>query len=508
MAKYEVNANARNNVNGKEENKAASKTVVINRAGGGLLLTLLAGIVWIYGFAGEVRYAGTTGYPTTGLDGQSATTKPQTQTQTTLGDLYIIDSIFVVIGFGLLFSYFKKSTFSAVFITLFTASLTILISPIFSKFWYNVFITNFSGYEVQTKDATRFYQSSLGGLYIYLDYYNLRIALANAIAQLVVILALFGKLNAVQIIINSFLFNFIWNLNHFLCVLLATKSPDSRFFDDYQISNVYLFAACYGLVVSFILRSPETSLTPLYSSSRNSTILGQLGTFFLFLSFCTTTTMFTIKYTLSSTEMQRSYVWQVAFLSIFLAMSASIIFNYAFSVLFNSNSKLGIRGSLVGTITGAIMYGSIAGTCVNIGAAIASGLFSGFLSALFFEVIYPKLNSSRIRDSFGLFGILAISFLGTFFIAPIVLKTYYNYDVDLSTLYNQNAPTTAFTVSNVDSIGWVLVYVGISMGIGLVGGVIMGLFLSVFNRIISHHFDDSEFFRVSVYGLRSSPVAA
>ena len=65
-------------------------------------------------------------------------------------------------------------------------------------------------------------------------------------------------------------------------------------------------------------------------------------------------------------------------------MSASIIFNYAFSILFSPNSKIGIRGSLVGTITGAIMYGSVAGTSINIGAAIAVGLVAGFISALFF----------------------------------------------------------------------------------------------------------------------------
>jgi hypothetical protein len=65
-------------------------------------------------------------------------------------------------------------------------------------------------------------------------------------------------------------------------------------------------------------------------------------------------------------------------------MSASIIFNYAFSILLSSNYKMGIRGSLIGTISGAIMYGPVAGTCINIGAAIATGLFAGFLSAVFF----------------------------------------------------------------------------------------------------------------------------
>lgn len=65
-------------------------------------------------------------------------------------------------------------------------------------------------------------------------------------------------------------------------------------------------------------------------------------------------------------------------------MSASIIFNYAFSILLNGRSRLSVRGSLLGTISGAIMYGSVAGTSINIGAAIAVGLLAGFFSALFY----------------------------------------------------------------------------------------------------------------------------
>lgn len=65
-------------------------------------------------------------------------------------------------------------------------------------------------------------------------------------------------------------------------------------------------------------------------------------------------------------------------------MSASIIFNYAFSILLNSSGKISLRGSLLGTISGAIMYGSVAATSINIGAAIAVGLLAGFFSALYY----------------------------------------------------------------------------------------------------------------------------
>ena len=79
--------------------------------------------------------------------------------------------------------------------------------------------------------------------------------MANAISQLVCYLIIYGKLNLGQITINTIIYNISWNLNHFLCILILRQSPDQRIFDDYQISNVYLFAAVYG--VFFVLRNPQ-----------------------------------------------------------------------------------------------------------------------------------------------------------------------------------------------------------------------------------------------------------
>lgn len=254
---------------------------------------LLGAVYWIYGFAGEIRNATIKAMPTTGLAGTQ-------QTQTILGDLLVLACVFVVIGFGLLLSHFKRGTFLALFTSILTVSFAIILSPIFSKFWFNIFITNFQGAAPTPSDPSRFLQYSLGGSSIYIDYYNLRIALANSIAQLVVALGLFGRLNIGQIIINCIGFNFCWNLNYFLCAFLAIDSPDSRIYDDYQINSIYLFAACYGVISSFFIRHPSPASTPEFSSSSNSSVTAHLGTFFLFLAFCGTTTLYTTKHSVTA----------------------------------------------------------------------------------------------------------------------------------------------------------------------------------------------------------------
>lgn len=133
---------------------------MVNRASGIILLIFLFGILWVYGWGGEIRYASVTGNPTSGLKGFNI----KTQTQTLFGSLYVIDTVFVVIGFGLLFTYFKKSTAVAFFTTIFVVSFTSLVSPIFSKFWYNIFLTDFEGSSIQTDNPSRFYHYSLGSL--------------------------------------------------------------------------------------------------------------------------------------------------------------------------------------------------------------------------------------------------------------------------------------------------------------------------------------------------------
>jgi len=131
------------------------------------------------------------------------------------------------------------------------------------------------------------------GTNVYLDFFNLKIALANSISQLVVLLGLWGKINLAQVALNSVLFNLMWNLNYFVCVLLQFQSPDNRIFDDYQITMVYLFGASYGFLASLIYPKPANNGIPI--SSPTATLLSLIGTFFLFLSFCVTSTFFSLK---------------------------------------------------------------------------------------------------------------------------------------------------------------------------------------------------------------------
>lgn len=328
-------------------------------------------------------------------------------------------------------------------------------------------------------------------------------AFANCISQLVMVLGVFGRLSMLQVVFNSILYNIAWNLCHFLCAMLQMNGPDTRIFDDYQISNVYLFAACYSLIVGLLL--PKHSRKVL-SHNSSSIILALLGTFFLFLSFCVTSTLFPLKFTPGQAEYARSYIWQEGFISVFFALSGSVIFSCAGSILFGKEDptdgtvkrRLDVRDCVFGTITGGISFGAVAGTAVNIGAAIASGLFAGLFSSLAYRFIYKRINLNKLYDSYGVVNILMVSFFGTFAIAPVILIAYYNLYWILTTLEVSNLDTIGLPLVNSSIAGWVLIYVGISMGIGLVAGLIAGLFLRLISSDVRAH--NHEFFTLD-YGL-------
>ena len=71
-------------------------------------------------------------------------------------------------------------------------------------------------------------------------------------------------------------------------------------------------------------------------------------------------------------------------------------------------------------IGGAIMCGPIAGTMDNIGSFMAIGMVAGIISAIYFGKVNSSINKSSVFDTYGIIYILIVSFLGTFFVSPLV----------------------------------------------------------------------------------------
>ena len=121
------------------------------------------------------------------------------------------------------------------------------------------------------------------------------------------------------------------------------------------------------------------------------------------------------------------------------------------------------------------MAGPIAGTMDNIGAFIAIGIFAGILNSLFYSQVYNKINQYNIFDTYGILFIFIVSLLATVFIQPIVLKGMIENSIQ-SNLLNNNR------LENTNISGWSLTYIGISIAIALLSGLLTGFVINVFGK--------------------------
>jgi hypothetical protein len=135
----------------------------------------------------------------------------------------------------------------------------------------------------------------------------MRISLLNAISQLVVFYGLYQKLNIAQVFFLSIFYQVCWTLNYFLNVEVSRYQPDPnrRFFDDYAINQVFLFAAVFSLVVCLITKKPPkddlrfgrkvTLAADIRVPNELPLIISLIGTFLLYITFMGITIMFPVK---------------------------------------------------------------------------------------------------------------------------------------------------------------------------------------------------------------------
>ena len=348
-----------------------------------------------------------------------------------MGVTFILAAIFTVIGFGLLFSYYIESIFTGIFTALYIVSLTLILSPLLQKFWLNIFIGNFGSITTSTNVNAQVIIKSNESINISINFINLKLALCCAISQLIIYLSVRGKVQLYKTLMTSLVFIIIWNLNYFLCLHVLNISPDTKFFDDYAISMVYVFGSIAALVMTF--DSPN-NLHKMKSSNRTlkyPKILSFLGIFFLWMSFSLTFSIVGIRKPSAAIDdsfFLRTIVYPEASIGMFFALSSSVISTVACSIIFNSNIKF--SALIGGSISGAIMYGSVASFAVNIAIPITLGIFSGFFSVVYTSKLLAYVNKKHLNDSIGLFGAYSVSAIfGVAMVAPIVIYCYVNYGI-------------------------------------------------------------------------------
>lgn len=170
-------------------------------------------------------------------------------------------------------------------------------------------------------------------------------------------------------------------------------------------------------------------------------------------------------------------------------MAASVVCTYVFSSLFGKGT-IGFKEILVGVISGGVTIAVSASLLTNIGACIAIGSFSGFLSSLWLCYVDPIINKNQINDNVGLAAILMNAIFGGLVFSPVFLssrQTITLADVTIPQIVDSNVPI------------YQLVYITISAGTGIAFGILSGIF-NLIGRNPESDFSNSKFFDYD-YGL-------
>lgn len=193
-------------------------------------------MLFAYGFAGKFWYQ------------NDATT---TNIEVFMLPVYFYMGIFAV-GLGLMLSFYAKGAALGLGTAIFAIALSIQLSPLLQKFWFDVFIGHFNnttdlGYPDLT--VKNFQMNN-----VYLSQYYFRNAMALTISFLISNLATIGRTSFFELFTSLVIYNIMWPVPYFASLRLYYTTFSSRtVFDDFGLTYIYTFAAFFGITYSMFL---------------------------------------------------------------------------------------------------------------------------------------------------------------------------------------------------------------------------------------------------------------
>lgn len=259
-----------------------------------LFLIFLIAIIIVYGFL-TVYYHEVT---TVTLPDGTKTTVDDLITPARHNTLLIMDTLFTLLGFGLLLSPYKHQKWAGMAIALFVVAFNIILGLLIQDFWFEVFFgfrknmtDGWDGTKV-APDAHEFWQRHATVGKSTASFYSFRLSNLCSTSYLVGMTAFSGRVTFTNIALSLPFFCVLYYLNFYLnmlvCFSTANKSSSFSYFDAYGTIVVYLFGGVYGMIVGALTKtSPITTQDQVEKTSRSrvSLTLSTLGSFFIFASF-------------------------------------------------------------------------------------------------------------------------------------------------------------------------------------------------------------------------------
>lgn len=284
--------------------------------------------------------------------------------------------------------------------------------------------------------------------------------------------AMIGRVGPLELLLLGTVMSIGYSLNEAIIFEVI------KVFDIGGSMGIHTFGAYCGLACSTIigLRMPPKKRTPI--PSYISCIFAMLGTLFLWIYWPSfNSAMFN-----SKLEYQRMIIIS----NTVLALTGSCLAAFACSIFYRN--KFCMDDILNASLAGGVAIGSSASLITNPAGAIAVGFISGAVSATGYYYLSDILSDKGIYDSCGVHNLHGIPGLIGGLSSAIFVAAYNSTSLDIA----GGNPLDFINGQYLRQGGIQIAGTFISLGIGLVTGVIAGLFMLPMYQVKTEEFFDDE----------------
>jgi ammonium transporter Rh len=368
--------------------------------------------------------------------------------------LYTDIAVMMFIGFGYLMTFLKKYRYGAVGFTFFLVVFTIQWALL----------------------VVGFFEKAVEGHWdekIHVNFFALINALFCSATILISLGGVIGKVSPFQLLWMAFFETILFGLNIYFQLYFGAVDIGGSM-------NIHTLGAYFGLTVTMIVSNKHSHHSANLGSSYSSNTFSMIGTIFLWILWPSFNAAI-------GTQLSQPR----AIVNTVLSLCGSGLMATALSKLVRPERKFDMEDFENATLAGGVAIGSFADFRLNLGGALTVGTVAGTVSVLGFRYLGPFLRRKiGLKDTCGIHNLHGIPGLigGVGSIIAARTATREAYGNEFNTIFPRGE----------DQWQAQIISLAITLGIAIVGGIVVGYFLKLLYRVTPNKkfFDDKEHFEV------------
>ena len=377
-------------------------------------------------------------------------------------------NIMVFIGFGMLHSILRRSSWISISINMLILSFSIQLSLFFNFLWKNAF-----------KDKSEWEES--------FDFLYLMKAIFTSSSVLITLGSVLGKLSIIQYVIMAIFETIFSSLNYQLC------EEKLRIYDYGGSLYIHTFGAIFAIAVSTVLFcSSKVKLAfqnnnLLNKSNYFSNLTTFLGIIILLCFFPS------FNSALAENDKEIKDMREKGRINTYYSLLGSVMGSFITSGLFN-RGRFVFEQVFLGSISGAIIISGCCTICSDHWAPIIIGTLGAIIIVTFLSKIKPFFLKWGLQDTLNIIILHGISGLLGAIITPIFVRAE-KLKRKLNDLSSDNANNEDNEKEYITQAGIQIGAIFITIGISFIGGIATGYLMKIsICGKISQYFTDAEFF--------------